>query len=94
MAAQARLRLPLFCVEIIDLAYRYIFLIAKTGLQISQARFLRTFTQLPAQENRRFIGHSIAVLFLKTNYLVHEIHYAMRLRGYKQYVSLQKFQLL
>ena len=76
------------------MTYRYIFLLANIGLQMSEARFMRTVGHLSQRENRRFLGLSIAVLFIKSNYLATEIFTAMRCRGFRhKIVSLKTLKL-
>lgn len=89
----AKFRFPKIVVEILDMAYRYIFMIAKIALQISQARYLRSVGHLPTQENRRFIAHSLAILFVKTTFIASEVQHAMKLRGYKRPISLRELKL-
>lgn len=88
-----KFRFPKVVVEILDMAYRYIFMIAKIGLQISQARYLRSVGHLPIKENRRFIAHSLAILFIKTAFIANEVQSAMKLRGYKYPVTLRELKI-
>jgi energy-coupling factor transporter transmembrane protein EcfT len=61
---------------------------------MNEARFLRTIGRLDHHENRRFIGHSMALLFIKSNYLATEIFAAMRARGFShKIVSLKILKL-
>ena len=90
----ALMKFPVSFILILDMTYRYIFLLANTSLQMSEARFLRTIGNLSPRENRRFFGHSIAVLFIKSNYLAGEIFNAMRCRGFRhKVVNLRTFKL-
>jgi cobalt/nickel transport system permease protein len=76
------LKVPTGFILILSMTYRYIFLLANCALQMNEARFLRTIGRLDHHENRRFIGHSMALLFIKSNYLATEIFAAMRARGF------------
>lgn len=76
------LKVPVGFILILEMTYRYIFLLSNLALQMSEARFLRSIGKLSHRENRRFLGHAIALLFIKANYLATEIFSAMRLRGY------------
>lgn len=74
--------MPAMLVSVLNMAYRYLFVMARTASDLMQARFLRTCGTLPAKKNRRFMGHSIAFLFLKSHYYSEEIYSAMCCRGY------------
>lgn len=78
------LKVPASAILILDMTSRYIFLLVNLVLQISEARFLRSVGKLSHSENRRFLGHSLALLFIKANFLATEISAAMRLRGFNQ----------
>jgi cobalt/nickel transport system permease protein len=88
------LKVPVGFILILEMTYRYIFLLSNLALQMSEARFLRSIGKLSHRENRRFLGHAIALLFIKANYLATEIFSAMRLRGYThKVVSLKTLRL-
>lgn len=88
------LKVPVGFILILEMTYRYIFLLSNLALQMSEARFLRSIGKLSHHENRRFLGHAIALLFIKANYLASEIFSAMRLRGYThKVVSLKNLRL-
>jgi cobalt/nickel transport system permease protein len=88
------LKVPTGFILILSMTYRYIFLLANCALQMNEARFLRTVGRLDHRENRRFIGHSMALLFIKSNYLATEIFAAMRARGFShKIVSLKILKL-
>ncbi len=88
------LKVPTGFILILSMTYRYIFLLASCALQMNEARFLRTIGRLDHRENRRFIGHSMALLFIKSNYLATEIFAAMRARGFShKIVSLKILKL-
>lgn len=88
------LKVPTGFILILSMTYRYIFLLANCALQMNEARFLRTIGRLDHRENRRFIGHSMALLFIKSNYLATEIFAAMRARGFShKIVSLKILKL-
>lgn len=79
-----KLHMPKLLILIFDMTYRYIFLLAVTGVQASEARLLRSVGRLSTKNNRRFLAHLFATLFIKTNYISQNVYSAMRLRGYKQ----------
>lgn len=88
------MKIPVSFILILTMTYRYIFLLANCALQMNEARFLRTVGRLDHRENRRFIGRSMALLFIKSNYLATEIFAAMRARGFShKIVSLKSLKL-
>lgn len=78
----AVMRVPALLISVLNMAYRYLFVMARTALELMQARFLRSCGKLGTSLNRRFMGHSAAFLFLKSHYLSEEIYSAMCCRGY------------
>lgn len=80
--ALARMHLPLMIVSVLNMAYRYIFIIAGMANSMMEARYLRTVGKLSAADNRRFMGHSAANLFIKSHFLSEEIYDAMVCRGF------------
>lgn len=94
ISALHRFKISQVFIAILDMTYRYIFLLAKIALQMSEARFLRSVANLPHAENRRFVGHLMALIFIKSSYLAEEVNSAMRLRGNLGKIStLKKFRL-
>jgi len=70
------------------------FLLANIGLRQSEARYLRMVGRLSLQENRRYLGHSIALLFIKASCVAQDVYSAMHLRGYiNQQVRLKELKL-
>lgn len=80
--ALAALHLPEVAVSVLNMAYRYLFLLSETAAGMMEARYLRTVGRLPGSENRRFMGHSAAYLFLKSHFFSEEVYDAMRCRCY------------
>lgn len=80
--ALAALRLPDVVVTILNMAYRYLFLLAETASGMMEARYLRTVGKLPGAVNRRFVGQTTAHLFLKSHFLSEEVYSAMCCRCY------------
>jgi len=78
----AVMRVPLIFISIINMAYRYIFVMSNIAGDMLTARYLRTVGNLKTSDNRRFMGNSIAHLFIKSHYLSEEIFDAMRCRGF------------
>jgi cobalt ABC transporter, permease protein CbiQ len=80
--ALASLRAPEVFVNVLNMAYRYIFAISVMAGDMTEARYLRTVGALKASESRRFTGHNIAQLFLKSYFLSEEVYEAMCCRGF------------
>jgi cobalt/nickel transport system permease protein len=94
MSALATLHIPKIFVTIISMAYRYIFLLSLAAEDMMNARLLRTVGKLSTRENRRFFGHGIAFLFLKSSSLSDEIYDAMCCRGYTgETINNERFKL-
>jgi len=81
-AGLASLHLPPLIVSILNMAYRYIFLLSEIAEGMMEARYLRTAGELKSSDNRRFMAHSAAHLFLKGHFISEEIYEAMCCRGY------------
>lgn len=81
-SAFSAMHLPQLVVSIFDMTYRYIFFLSESAKEMIEARFLRTTGKIRTAENRRFMGHSVAILFLKSHSIGDEVYDAMRCRGY------------
>lgn len=77
-----RLGIPGMFVSILDMTYRYIFVLVSVSNEIFDARFLRTVGVISGKENRSFISGSMALLFAKANHMSEEIYDAMLCRLY------------
>ncbi len=92
--ALASLHVPGVFVNVLNMAYRYIFAISVMAGDMTEARYLRTVGALKASENRRFTGHNIAQLFLKSYFLSEEVYEAMCCRGFTgRAAGLYSFQI-
>lgn len=100
MAGMAGLHIPEGFIAILNMAYRYIFLMASCGTEMMQARYLRTVGKLRSRENRKYIGGVFGQLFVKVHRISEEVYQAMTLRGYRgvfygaEYRKLQRFDVL
>ena len=93
-SALALMHVPLLFISVLNMAYRYIFVISAMAFNMMEARYLRTVGKLDTSDNRRFMGHSIAHMFIKSHYLSEEIYDAMRCRGFTgRPVSYDKFKV-
>lgn len=82
MQGLGALRFPHFFLSICNMAYRYIFVLCTEAVNMMEARYLRTVGETNAHDNRRFMGNSVAHLFLKSHYLSGEVYDAMCCRGF------------
>ena len=73
---------PSMMISILNMAYRYIFLLAEIAQGIMQARYLRTVGTLKSSDNRHFMANSAAHLFVKGHFISEEIYEAMCCRCY------------
>ena len=88
-SALSVLRVPKLIISILNMTYRYIFLLSKISLEMFEARFLRTVGATNNKSNRDFISNRMSFLFIKSSYLSDEIYSSMRCRGYTgEYNSL------
>lgn len=93
-SALALMHVPLLFISVLNMAYRYIFVISAMACDMMEARYLRTVGKLDTSDNRRFMGHSVAHMFIKSHYLSEEIYDAMRCRGFTDRpVSPDKFKV-
>lgn len=81
-SAFAAMHLPQMVVSVFDMTYRYIFFLSESAEEMIEARFLRTTGKVRTSDSRRLMGHSIAILFLKSHAIGDEVYDAMRCRGY------------
>lgn len=90
----AVMSVPLIFISILNMAYRYIFVISNIANDMIEARYLRTIGNLKTSENRKFMGHSVAHLFIKSHFLSEEVFDAMRCRGFTdEPVCINSFKL-
>lgn len=92
--ALASLHVPALLISILNMAYRYIFVMSEMADDMVAARFLRTVGKLEAADNRRFVSRSAAQMFLKSHYLSEEVYDAMVCRGFAgKPVSAEEFRI-
>jgi cobalt/nickel transport system permease protein len=92
--ALASLHVPMLFISILNMAYRYLFVISVMACDMMEARFLRTVGKLGTGENRNFMGRNAAQLFLKSHRLSEEVYDAMCCRGFTgKTVSLDQFKV-
>ncbi len=92
--ALAAMHVPLVFLSVLNMAYRYIFVMSATACDMMDARMLRTIGRLNTGDNRRFVGHSAGHLFLKSHFMSEEVYDAMCCRGFTgKPVSLTQFKM-
>jgi len=88
------IRIPNLIISVLDMTYRYIFVLLRISTEMFEARILRTVGTIKNKSNRAFVSSSMAYLFVKSNYLSEEIFDSMLCRGYTgKPVALFKFKL-
>ncbi|MDG4760499.1 cobalt ECF transporter T component CbiQ [Micromonospora sp. WMMD710] len=84
LAGLRALGVPRIFILIIGMAYRYIFLLLATVIDMYEARKARTITVASHDgQARRFLGATAGALFGKAHHLSEEVHQAMVARGYR-----------
>lgn len=88
------LRVPAVIISILNMTYRYIFVLSQITTELIEARFLRTVGILKNTSNREFVAHNISYLFIKSSFMSEEIYNAMRCRAFTgEPVCLNTFKL-
>ncbi len=86
---------PKIFIMVLEMTYRYIFLLLTVMTDMYTARKSRTIGEFDAKENRRFISTGIGNVFGKAYFMSEEIHDAMISRGYLgEAKSLNRFRVL
>lgn len=92
--ALASMHVPLLFVSILNMAYRYIFVLSELSAGMIEARSLRTVGKLGTSESRRFMSRSLGHLFIRSHFLSEEIYDAMICRGFSgRPVSMEEFKV-
>lgn len=81
-ASLTALKIPGLVVAILDMTYRYIFVLVRLTVELFEARYLRTAGRVKGRENRRFTAGGMAWLFVRSSYMSEEIYHSMMCRGY------------
>ncbi len=76
-------RVPVVCVVLLGMTYRYIFLLIQTAHDMFEARRARLVGTLHGPERRRLAAGSAGVLLGRSFQLTNEVHLAMQARGYR-----------
>lgn len=75
--------LPKIFITILEMCYRYIFILLNITTDMFIARKSRTFNKIDSKEGRHFVSNAIGTLFGKSYALSEEVYGAMLSRGYK-----------
>ena len=76
------LLIPPIFLAVLDMSYRYIFLLLQTSSDMFMARRSRTVGRAQPREERRFVASAMGNLWSRTSALSDEVHGAMLARGY------------
>ena len=76
------LRVPAVFVSVLEMTYRYVFLLMQTAAEMFTARRSRTVGRTGAAEQRRFATGAMGGLWARTHATSEEVHRAMLSRGY------------
>ncbi|MHB1127010.1 MAG: cobalt ECF transporter T component CbiQ [Bacillota bacterium] len=82
LKALAVLRVPNIFLMVLEMTYRYIFVLLNVTIDMFTARKSRTVGRIPGREQRRFISGVVGNIFGKAYSLSEEVHQAMLSRGY------------
>ncbi|WHH56882.1 cobalt ECF transporter T component CbiQ [Petroclostridium sp. X23] len=94
MKGLCRIKIPSIFITMLDMAYRYIFVLINISLQMFEARKLRTIGTVSYLSNKKFISDIIGVLFAKSMSYSEAVYDAMVARGYTgQIETISSFKL-
>ncbi|MGO9621820.1 MAG: cobalt ECF transporter T component CbiQ [Desulfobaccales bacterium] len=82
LKALSVLRIPPVFLTVLEMTYRYIFLLLNTSSDMFMARRSRLVGRANSREERRFVTSAMGNLWSKTAALSEEVHSAMLARGY------------
>ncbi len=82
LKALSVLRIPQVFLAVLEMTYRYIFLLLHTSSEMFMARRSRLVGRASSREGRRFVASAMGSLWSKTAALSEEVHSAMLARGY------------
>jgi cobalt/nickel transport system permease protein len=76
------IRIPTLFITILEMTYRYIYVLLQSAMDMFQARLSRTVGRTGTGEQQRFVGNAMGALWSKAFILSDEVHGAMLSRGY------------
>jgi cobalt/nickel transport system permease protein len=76
------LRIPVLFLMVLEMTYRYIFLLLQTSTEMFMARQSRMVGRASSREERGFVTSAMGQLWARTHATSEEVHNAMLSRGY------------
>lgn len=73
---------PALFAMIIEMSYRYLYMLLNISIEMFEARHIRTVGRLSLRDQRTQMGSSIAALFARSMAVSEEVYQAMTARGY------------
>lgn len=77
------IRVPSLFIKILEMTYRYIYVLMNSASEMFLARKSRTVGKTSTREQQRFVGSAMGALWAKSIVLSDEVHAAMISRGYR-----------
>jgi len=94
LTALRALRIPGVFLAVLEMAYRYVFLLLQVSAEMFTARKSRLVGRSTSREQRRFVATAMGSLWGRTRATSEEVHRAMLSRGYTgEPRSLARFRL-
>jgi cobalt/nickel transport system permease protein len=88
------LRIPGVFITVLEMTYRYVFLLLQASADTFTARRSRTVGRTSTAEQRTFTTHAMGNLWARTHATSEEVHHAMLSRGYTgEPLALAQFRL-
>lgn len=76
------IRVPTIFIKILEMTYRYIYVLLHGARDMFEARLSRTVGRTTTREQQRFVGNTMGSLWMLALTLSDEVHAAMLSRGY------------
>ena len=76
------IRVPTIFINILEMTYRYIYVLLKSASDMFESRLSRTVGRTSTKEQQKFVGNSMGALWTIAFALSDEVHAAMLSRGY------------
>lgn len=87
-------RIPGVFIAVLEMAYRYVFLLLQIANEMFMARMSRTVSRTNTRDQRRFVTSTMGNLWSRAHATSEEVHFAMLARGYSGIPrSLTHFQM-
>jgi len=83
MRGLSMIKIPTLFTMILEMTYRYIYVLLNSASEMFLARKSRTVGKTSTREKQRFVGSAMGVLWAKSIVLSDEVHAAMISRGYR-----------